>query len=90
MKLFNSLLSLPQKYTIRKYKCTSKLNSTNYYICKRGNQVPEEAARIMRSVDSEECIFSVLTNSWPSCAPVVCVFQSHEALYQSSHFLFHR
>lgn len=39
---------------------------------------------------SEECIFSVLTNNWPSCAPVVCVFQSHEALYQSSHFLFHR
>lgn len=46
--------------------------------------------RLQGSWVTKKFIFTVLTNNWPSCAPAVCVFQSHGALYQSNHFLFHR
>lgn len=84
MKSVHSLLPSSQNYIFR--QCT-KPNSTDSYLCKRAIRYLQ---RVRGSWVSEKLIFTVLTNNWPSCAPVECVFQSHGALYQSSHFLFHR
>lgn len=77
----------------------SPLPYTTHFSCSRCQialilTYARELSRYLQSTQgsqvSAEFIVIVLTNSWPGCAPVVCVFQSHGALYQSSHFLFHR